>query len=178
MPTPPYDSSSSGANIHGSSFGGQRTSSSAKTVMLVWISPKARTICRRLLGYNTLRIFTLEVPICLTISCARVKFASMVTKMISNGSVARMLRIVSRSTSPSPSIEGMTTVTSCDVNRGISGMGIGRSLLKANKFTTRRRYRYRLTNVQSASYEAIREGRSKGSIRHTTVTRRDCNLRT
>ena len=94
---------------------------------------------------------------CLTITCARVRFASMVTRMISNGSVARMLHIVSRSTSPSPSIEGMTTVTSCDVNRGISGMGIGRSLLKANRLTTRRRYRYRLTDVGSAWYEAIRK---------------------
>ena len=80
----------------------------------------------------------------LTINCARSRFVLMVTRMISNGSVARMLQIVSHRTSPSPSIDGMTTVTSCDVNRGFPGMGIGRSLLKANRFTTRRRYLYTL----------------------------------
>ena len=96
----------------------------------------------------------------------------MVTRMISNGSVARMLQIVSRSTSPSPSIEGMTTVTSCDVNRGLSGMGIGRSLLKANRFTTRRRYRYMLTKTGSARCEAIRKEVERACQTYNSDTKR------
>lgn len=80
--------------------------------------------------------------------------------------------MVSHNTSLSPSIEGMTTVTFCDVSRGISGMGMGRSLLKANRFTTKRRYRYRLRKKESAGYEEIRKDFHRACQTYNSDTKR------
>ena len=52
--------------------------------------------------------------------------------------------MASHISAPEPSIVGMMTVTSRVVNRGFSGSGRGRRLVKAKRFTMRRRYRYRL----------------------------------
>jgi len=49
-------------------------------------------------------------------------------------------------------MEGMTTVTSREVNLGFSGIGIGRNLLNANTFTIKRRYRYMLVVSMLVDY--------------------------
>ena len=139
VPTPPQCSCSSGARIQGSSFGGQVTSSSAKIVMQVRTSGMARTIWRRLFGCVILHTRILEVHKLFTMSLARIKFSSTVTKMISCGSVANMLRIVSQRSGPSPWSDGMMTVTSSGPNVGSSARGMGLSLQKAKRFTTSRR---------------------------------------
>ena len=139
VPTPPYSSFSRGANIHGRRVDGHVTSSSAKTVIDVVMCGIALTIWRRLFGCATLRVITLLVFIFLIILFARSRLASIVTRMISWGSVARMLNMVS--SRPSPPRDGMTTVTSLEVKRGFSGMGMGRRARKAKTLTIRRRYR-------------------------------------
>jgi hypothetical protein len=101
----------------------------------------ARTIWRRLLGLGMLNswILVLDAGMFFNMSSALRRFASIVTKMIWYGSLTRIVRSVSSSSSPHPDSVGMMIVASCEVRVGFSGGGMGLNVQTANRFTTSRR---------------------------------------
>ena len=128
VPTPPISRSSKGAKIHGSTFDGQITSSSTKTVISVTTSGMALHICLRLFASRMLKTLIFLALMAFAILVKLSTLASTVTSKISKGSALRHVRSVSFNSSPPVAIVGQMIVTSCELYVGFSGIGMGRKV--------------------------------------------------